>query len=560
MQAEAVPLQRVLNSDLQMIVPIFQREYTWGREPVRILWEDITKLYKSVYDDFQESTHFMGPIVRVERNTFEDADTRKFWIIDGQQRIITLMILLSCIRNEIKQVDEYVYRKIESGYLMNYEENGEERYKLIPSEGDKEEFIKIIDGEEFPTSGKLKDTFDFFTKKLKQSNDIQLEKLRTLIIKRLVLVNIDVDKNENPYLIFESLNGKGTPLTQADLIRNYIFMKIGDETNQRELYNKYWRKMEQSLGKELQKFFWTYSLKEGTFVQINRTYANLKNELERSSKNAENELKTLYKYSIFYKKLIEPNEEENTELKERFSRHNQWEIGTEYPFLLNIYKDYSEGKISSDDFCEMLDIIESLVIRRFFCKYPTNKLRYLFMRLYKNIDLSDPIETLKTEIENAFPKDYEFIEGLKTFPIYKSGQQKTSLLLWTLEKFYGHKEHISPKNLQIEHIMPQASGLSENLPNSWKKMLGSDYERIFSTYLHTLGNLTLTGYNPELAQKSFSEKKKIYEESHLELNKYFKDLDKWDEEEITKRTDLIIKNSLNIWKNIKEDVIIDNYM
>lgn len=553
MQAEAVPLQRILNSDLQMVVPIFQREYTWGDEPVRVLWDDIIKLYKSVYEDFQESTHFLGPIVKVEVNNFDAADTRKFWIIDGQQRITTLMVLLACIRNAIKDVDEYVYRKIESGYLMNYGEKGEERYKLIPSEGDREDFLKIMDGEGSLSEGKLKYAFDYFTKKLRDSKDIELEKLRTLIIKRLILVNIDVDKKENPYLIFESLNGKGTPLKQADLIRNYIFMKIGDEDKQRELYTKYWRKMEKSLGKELQNFFWRYSLKDGTFVQIKRTYANLKNELENTSKTAEEELKVLYEYSVFYKKLIDPEWEENKELKKRFIRHNRWEIGTEYPFLLNIYKDYFEGKISSEEFCEMLDITESLVVRRFFCGYPTNKLRYLFMRLYKNLDHSNVVESLKKEIKSDFPSDGEFAMGIKNYPIYNSGQQKCNMILESLEQYHGHKEHISFENIQIEHIMPQAGEESANLPEHWKSMLGPNYPEIHSKYLHTLGNLTLTGYNPELAQKPFDKKKEIYEDSHLEINKYFNGIEDWNESEIGKRADYIADKAVKIWKTVNDE-------
>jgi len=548
MHADAVPLQKILNSNLQMIIPIFQREYSWEKEQVRTLWEDINKLYKSV-DKNGSNTHFLGPIVRVEVSQ-SSVDTRRFYLIDGQQRITTLMILLSCLRNMIKEKSKDIVRKIESGYLLNYEEKKENKYKLIPSEGDRENFKKIIDGQIDLTGSKLKNTFDFYTKKLNACIDkLDLEKLRGLIINNLILVNIDVDRNENPYLIFESLNAKGTPLTQADLIRNYIFMKIGDEEEQKRLYQNNWRPMELCLGKELEKFFWRYSLKEGTFVKIQRTYANLKSELETNEeKNAESELEKLHKYSLFYKNIIDPVVEDNLELRRRFVRHERWEIRTAYPFLLNIYKDYSEGKISVDQFCEILDIIESFVIRRFFCKEPTNKLNTLFIGLYARLDHETLVDSLKLILKSDWPNNERFSEGIRTFPIYTSGAKKCSLILETIEESYRHKEPLTFNKLQIEHIMPRASGKPEELPKKWKKMLGEDYIAIYGRYLHTLGNLTLTGYNQELSIRPFDEKKKLLKDSHLELNKYFEHLAEWNEQEIVNRANMIAKKATSIWR------------
>lgn len=547
MNADAIPLHKILNFNLQMIIPIFQREYSWEREQVKILWEDLMKLYRNVHEmGIKDANHFLGPIVRVEREN-GSVDVEKMWLIDGQQRIITLMVLLACLRD----ADATLKGKIEYGYFYNQEEEGDDYYKLIPSEGDRDNFRKIIDGEDNILPSKLKDTFDYFTQAITDEKDLNLEKLRGLIIKRLILVNIDVDKTENPYIIFESLNAKGTPLTQADLIRNYIFMRIGDEATQISLYNRYWRKMEISLGKELENFFWRYSLKEGTFVKKNRTYANLKSELDiQSGKYTEDELQKIYEYSIFYKKLVDPSEEENEELRKRFERHNQWEIRTEYPFLLNIYKNYDAGEITVQQFCDILDIIESFVVRRFFCRYPTNKLNNLFIALYSKIDINDPINSLEEELWSDFPEDKEFKDGLLTYPIYSSGYAKCSLILKRLEYSFEHKEPVVGSKLQVEHVMPQAGGESENLPEGWKTMLGSQYIRIHDKYLHTLGNLTLTGYNPELGQKSFDEKREIYKTSHIQLNDYFLGLDNWNEDEILKRADILSEKALKIWYNI----------
>lgn len=549
MYAEAVPLHKILNSNLQMIIPIFQRDYSWKGEQVRILWEDISKLYKNT-EKKESFTHFLGPIVKLEVSQ-SSVDTRKFYLIDGQQRIITLMVLLSCLRNIVKK-DELL-RKIEAGYLLNYQEKGENRYKLVPSEGDRNNFKKIIDGDMNLLDSKLKDTFNFFTKELKSyKNESDLEKLRGIIINHLFLVNIDVGRNEDPYLIFESLNAKGTPLTQADLIKNYIFMKIQEEEKQKKLYKEYWRPMEISLRDGLEWFFWKYSLREGTFVKIKRTYANLKSELETNNqKNAETELKKLYKFSVYCDKMLSPEKEPNEELRKRFIRYNRWEINTSYPFLFNLYEDYSNNKISVYIFCEILDIIESFVIRRFFCKEPTNKLNNLFIRLYKKLDKNNLIRSLKKELSDDCPDNEKFEGGLKTFPIYSSGSEKCSLILETLEESHRHKEPVKFDKIQIEHIMPQADGDPEKLLDEWKNMLGEDYVKVHSECLHRIGNLTLTGYNQEMGMKSFSQKKEKLKDSHFELNKYFDNLNKWDRDEIEKRANIIAKKAVEIWKIIK---------
>jgi uncharacterized protein with ParB-like and HNH nuclease domain len=554
MDARPVGLQKILNSNSQMIIPIFQREYSWRNEQVGTLWDDIKKLYKSVEKNGESITHFLGPIVRVDVST-SSVDTQKSYLIDGQQRIITLMVLLSRLRNILREInDNSSANKLEAMYLKNMEEHGENAFKLVPSEGDRENFRKIIRGEpiETLTESNLKDTLVYFNKHLPaDSGTIDLEKLKQVIVKNLILVNIDVGKSENPYLIFESLNAKGTPLNQADLIRNYIFMRITEESEQKELYKEYWHPMEVLLGGDLERFFWRYTLKDGTFVKINRTYSNLKRELEAEDESvAVNELKKLNKYSVYYSKLIDPSKEENTSLRERIVRHNRWEIRTAYAFLLNMYNDYEDKGVSAKDFSQILDIIESFVVRRFFCKEPTNKLNRLFIGLYAKLDKSKYVESLKDKLKQDWPDDKQFKIGLATFPIYDSGREKCKLILETLEKSFEHKEHLNLSNIQIEHIMPEADGNPEKLPDAWKTMLGKEnslYRKVHKDYLHTLGNLTLTGYNPELAQKPFEEKKKIFTQSHFELNKYFAQLTLWRQEEILNRADTLANRMIKCY-------------
>jgi len=567
MRADVVTLNEILNANIQMIIPLFQRSYSWEREQVETLWEDINKIYNGTVKN-DKTTHFLGPIVRIEHLARSTDIIRKFSLIDGQQRIITLMILLACIRNVFKNNDDAIVKKIESEYLLNYKEKEENKFKLVPSESDKKNFKNIILGIGGLADSKLRDTFDFFTKELtgkltdelfESKKELDLKKLMEIVINNLIIVSIDMDKEENPYLIFDSLNAKGTLLTQADRIKNYIFMKIDDEEKQKQLYRDYWYPMETlkqipiPSSDGLDEFFRTYFCREGTFVKITRTYANLKNELEKADteEDVEKELRKLHEYSEYYSRLIKPEEEPEEELKSRFIRHNLWEIGTAYPFLLNIYKDYSENNISLNQFCEILDIIEAFVIRRFFCRWSSNKLNKLFIGLYKLIKKNNIMDSLKSSLAKEFPSDTEFKQGLETFPIYASGNERTKLILETLENAFHHKEPIEHKKLQIEHIMPRVNDDSERLSSEWKKMLGENYKKIHTKYVHTLGNLTLTGYNQELSTKPFNLKKQYLGKSPLALNKYFDNIEKWDEEEIIKRTELLTEIAIKTWRDVE---------
>ena len=550
MEARKACLKKILNSNVQIIVPIFQREYSWREEQIKTLWEDTLKLYNRIEETRNiEITHFLGPIVRTgTANSI--VDTSKSFIIDGQQRLITLMILLACIRNKLNEINEPLAKKTENMYLLNADEDNESKFKLLPSEVDRENFKKIMLGENDLIESKITNTYNFFSEELATKTDIEIEKLRNILVQNLMFVNIAVNSSENPYLIFESLNAKGTPLTQSDLIRNYIFMKIPEEDKQKELYKKYWSPMEKSLGNKLQYFFWNYSKMDGNFVKWEKTYSNMKGVLEaKNEREVENELKKFFKFSRYSSCIINPENEENEEIKKRLQRHNRWEIGTAHPFLLNIYKGFEENKITVQQFCKILDIIESFVIRRFFCGWKTNKLNTLFIHLYNKIDKLNFISSMEEILIPDWPDNSLFVEGFKTYHIYRSGTNKSRLVLESLEDSFNHKEPVDYdyEKIQIEHIMPQVQGNPESLSELWKKMLGSNYTQIYSKYLHTIGNLTLTGYNPEASKKPFEDKKIIYGHSHFEMNKYFDEVYLWNEEEIERIAQNMANIAIDLW-------------
>ncbi len=554
MKAVTVTLQEILAMPAQMIVPIYQREYCWQTKQVRTLWNDIICLYKENIENSKNSTHFIGPIVRFLFDT-GSMDIKKTYLVDGQQRLITLIVLLACIRNKITDANDK--REINVSYLIN-ELNEfmkhEEKYKLIASKNDKVMLKQIIDGE---LNGKnntcrLLDAFNYFTEKLKnfaKTND-QLILLKQTIVKQLIVVNIDINDTENPCLIFESLNGKGRSLKQEDLIRNYLFMELEcEEDNKENLFKKYWVPMEKNFlsQKQLESFFLHYFGKDDEPI-----YSTLKNKIKNNErKNAEDELQRLYKYSCYYTCLINPMlKEKNHLLAEKFMRLQRLKISSIYSFLLNIYHDYENKKIECSEFYEILEFLETILIRKNFTGQVLKNDNIDFNRLYKQAKkkqahLPSPFFTcIKQCLKSHFPNNTIFSVGLMNFKCYGKASDLCRFVLETLEDSFHHKEPVDKKNLTIEHIMPQ------NLSPEWEKMLGEDFQKKHYKYLHTLGNLTLTGYNTELGNKPYGEKKKHLEKmSHIELNKYFKKVNKWDEDGILDRAVFLGKKALDIWKN-----------
>lgn len=548
MKADTVTLKEILAMTAQMIVPIYQREYCWQIDQVRTLWNDIICLYKENIKNSKKLTHFIGPIVRFLFDT-GSMDIKKTYLVDGQQRLITLIVLLACIRNKIK--DDRDKKEINVSYLINEVRKHEEKYKLIASKNDKVMLKQIIDGELNGQNNtcRLLDAFNYFTKKLKnfaKTND-QLISLKQIIVEQLIIINIDVGDAENPCLIFESLNGKGTPLKQSDLIRNYLFMELEcEEENKETLFKKYWFPMEKNFldKKQLESFFLHYFGKDGETV-----YNTLKKEIENNErKNSENELQQLYKYSCYYTCLINPTlKEKNHLLAEKFRRIKRLKISPIYSFLLNIYHDYENKKIECNEFYEILEFLETILIRKNFTgqllKNDNNAFNWLYKQA-KKMQGHSLVASIKQCLKSHFPDDATFLLGLMEFKGYGKSTDLCRFVLETLEDSFHHKEPVDKKNITIEHIMPQ------KLSPEWEKMLGEDFQDIHYKYLHTLGNLTLTGYNAELGNKPYEEKKKHLEKmSHIELNKYFKNVNKWDEDEILKRAVFLTKKALDIWKN-----------
>ena len=539
MQAKETKLQDIIEGTKQYVVPLFQRTYSWTIKEWDILWNDLVELSEME----NPRTHFIGSIVNMPTVSVPEG-VAKYLLIDGQQRLTTIFILLTLLRNKARESQNIRFAdEINNTLLVNQYKDGADYYKLMPTQMDREIYQNFINGKSNVTENQITRAYVFFEKKLKQIA-LEPERLKKTITSYFSVVSIVLDTDDNPYLVFESLNAKGRPLTQADLIRNYFFMRIHVDF-QDEAYNTFWLPMQTALNDDMTEFIRHYLMIHGKIIKQSDVYYSLKESV--STSNAVEYLKELNRFSVFYQRLKFPEFEPDTLFQKCFRRLNRIEVTTAYPLLLNFYNAYSNDKIGKSEFVSILKTLENFLIRRFVCNIATNQLNKIFPTIYPLIQAKysdNMVEGLKTILQTkGYPKDNEFYSRFKDAKFYGGGDRviKTKLMLETIEESFAHKESVTFDNLTIEHVMPQT------LSNWWQKELGEDWDETHELYLHTIGNLTLTAYNTELSNDDFTTKKVTLKDSHLELNKYFTSIESWTRKEIEKRAEILAKSAVENW-------------
>lgn len=564
LQAGETTLNKLLNTSRQFIVPIFQRNYSWQKSQYEQLWFDILRASK-----FKEKqNHFIGSIVYIDMGT-PAGRPQQLLLIDGQQRLTTISILLCAIKDYVQKFNLETklinLAKIKNQFLYNSDEIYEDRYKLLLNVQDKETYIKLIDNTIFtvnkPVINIIK-CYEFFYERIEDfiKQHGQIDEIYAGIFK-LSLVSISLDKDsDNPQMIFESMNSTGKDLSQTDLLRNYLLMDLTPE-KQTRLYKTYWKPMEELFGEDIYKNdvnkfdyfirdFLTLKSDTGYICKINNVYENFKRYYLDNNCEKFAVLKDLFTYAKYYA-CIDLLQENDDELKLYWQEFKKLDSHVVYPFLLKLYDDYSCQILIKEDFKKILQVVISYLWRRAICEIPTNSLSKTFATLYQAVDKEDYVNSvIKAFVFKSsykrFPSDYEVREKLQTKDIYHFRLRK--YLLEALENYY-HKEPIdlNTANYTIEHIMPQ--NIEHNL--SWQQMLGEDWQEVHSLYLHTLGNLTITGYNAEMSNKSFWEKvngESGFKHSHLKLSESIAQCDVWNKKAIQRRTNILTDIILKIWK------------
>ncbi|GAA8139757.1 DUF262 and DUF1524 domain-containing protein [Helicobacter pylori] len=556
MKADAMKLLDFIgkSQEKQFVIPIYQRVYSWEKEQCKQLWDDIIK----TGGNDQIEGHFIGSIVFVHDGIYTTSHN-ELLIIDGQQRLTTITLLLIALRDHLNDEDEFLEKfscqKIQNRYLINSDEKGDKRFKLILSEPDRDTLLSLIDKDRRKPSEpslKIMENFKLFEEWIRKNTD----KLETVFkgLDKLMVVEISLERGkDNPQLIFESMNSTGKDLTQTDLIRNYILMGLEPE-KQKIFYEKYWRAMEEDFKQNetlFNQFVRHYlTIKTREIPNINKVYEAFKHYQQERGIETEVLLQDLQKYCGYFCQIAFKKETDK-DLNKALGFLVDLKMDVIYSLLLELYSDYRDGVLSKQDFIPIIALIESYICRRTVCGLGANSLNKIFASFTKKINKVQYLESIKAHFlslettKGKFPKDSEFKNLFITIDFYNF--KKNEYFFERLENF-DTKEPVNTKGLTTEHIMPQT------LTEEWERDLGENFQAIHEKYLNTIGNLTLTGYNSEYSNRSFQEKRdmeKGFKQSPLKLNQSLKE--SFGEKEIKKRANDLADWALKIWTYPKLD-------
>jgi uncharacterized protein with ParB-like and HNH nuclease domain/predicted transport protein len=563
MKATEAKLLDFLKKSPQFVIPIYQRTYSWTEKECRQLWDDIVRCGSSD----KVAVHFVGSIVYVESGLSQVTHQAPLLVIDGQQRVTSVSLLLAALANavgESEPFDGFSQRKIRNYYLLNPEETGERHFKLLLSQTDKTTLNAIVGGGEQPAhpSLRVKGNYELF------ENWLKTEKVDLAVVckglAKLVVVDLALTRDQdNPQLIFESMNSTGKELSQADLIRNFILMGL-EPVLQTNLYEQFWRPMEIDFGQEaygthFDSFMRHYlTVLTGEIPNINAVYDAFKAHARNTRADFSDDkshIESLVREIRYYARnfcAMALGGESDPNLKLAFHDLRELKVDVAYPLLLELYRDYKAERLSKTELLASVRLIEAYVFRRAICAIPTNSMNKTFATFAKGLKKDRYFESVQAQFlmlpsYRRFPRDDEFHRDLHTRDLYNF--RSRSYWLRRLEN-HGRKERVAVDEYTIEHILPQ----NENLSPKWREDLGHDWQRVQQTWLHTLGNLTLTAYNSDFSDRTFAEKRdmptapeKGLKQSPLKLNQGLGALEVWDEAAIKSRADKLADLAVSVW-------------
>ena len=555
MKAKEIKLLNFLKLSPQFVIPVYQRTYSWTERECRQLWDDILR----TGNDDQVDAHFVGSIVYIEESVFHVAMQPPLLVIDGQQRLTTTMLILEALARHLSDeepVDGFTARKLREYYLLNPLEENDRRFKLVLTQTDNASLHALVEQKALPQEESLRvaENFEFFEKQIVSLGGEVAPLCRGLA--KLMIVDIALSRDQdNPQLIFESMNSTGRELSQADLIRNFVLMDL-EPAQQTRLYEDQWRPMELAFGQEaygthFDGFMRHYlTLKTGEIPKLGNVYEAFK-MLARKPQIEQGGIEILVadirQFASYYCLMaLEPNPAGR--LGEAFRDLRELRVDVAYPFLLELYHDHCSDKLDEDDFYVAVRLVEAYVFRRAVCSIPTNSLNKTFATFGRHLKKDRYLESIKAHFllmpsYRRFPGDDEFKHDLQTRDVYNF--RNNSYLLRRLEN-HERKERASIGEYTVEHIMPQNKDLSAQ----WQADLGPDWQHIHEKYLHTLGNLTLTGYNSEYSDRPFAEKRDMeggFKMSPLKLNEGIGERERWDERAINDRAESLANLASRVW-------------
>lgn len=575
MKATEANLLKFLRKSPQFVIPIYQRNYSWTATQCRQLWSDLMRAGR----DEKVQAHFIGSTVYVERGLSSVTSQEALLVIDGQQRLTTSTLLIAALAKHFQTqglgelLEAFSNKKLRNYYLLNPDEEGERHFKLILSETDKDTLLAVLQNTPMPVeaSSRITENYALF-QKLITDNQGELEAICQGLAK-LVIVDVSLDRaQDNPQMIFESMNSTGLELSQADLIRNYILMALEPKL-QTELYKTFWRPMERAFGQaayvvHFDAFMRHYlTAKTGEIPNVREVYVAFKAFASGLKGDTRDLVADIHAYASYYCAMA-LGTESDAALKQAFHDLRELKVDVAYPFLLDVYYDYKQGRLARDEVLIIVRLVESYVFRRAICAIPTNSLNKIFAGMSRTLKKDRYLESVQAAFlllpsYRRFPSDADFQREIKVRDLYNF--RSRSYWLRRLEN-HDRKERVMVEDYTIEHILPQ----NKALPEKWQAELGTDWQRIQQDWLHTLGNLTLTGYNSEYSDHPFAYKRDQvtdkdgnpvgFTHSPLKLNLGLGKVNRWDETAIKARAERLAADAAKVWKapQLADDVL-DTY-
>ncbi len=533
MKADSIHLFDFLENGKTIFeIPVFQRNYEWDEQQCSQLFKDLTIAAKDDQD------HFIGAIVYVAETGRKLSHIYR--IIDGQQRLMSLMLLLKSLAD----VNDQVRAEIQEQYLTNkyLEENN--HLKLKPVAHDIEAFEAVMNDrlDQYDEPSKVVKNYQYFKKRIQQSSLSSTELYEALNHFNMVYIELTNDvQDENPQVIFESLNSTGVSLSASDLVRNFLLMKL-DSDKQSRLYQEYWVKMERIFTTNTFADFIRFYLTMKMHKMINRAkiYPLYKEFYHEQGLKSEEALADLHQFAIFYDQLTHA-ETGIQELNPILRHINAMDSRVVYPYFFMMLDMTSTGEVSQNDVVKFARIMESYLFRLKVCQLPTNGLNRMVIALCDKAKAAGDYWARLVSLLNAsFPDDKKFADSLMSVNLYSLRNNLAKLALVVLEESRT-KETIDFDDAQVEHIMPQ------RLNNDWRIEL-PNANRINEELGGVIGNLTLTKYNQEMGNKVFSEKREVYQTSNVSLTREIAaDYLVWDKDSIVKRTEQLTQELISIF-------------
>lgn len=558
-------LKKLIEGEKQFQVPLYQRQYSWSTPQLSQLWDDVLEQYDLLTPDEDGKTdagapsHFLGSMVLAPSPGIQATGVTQFLIIDGQQRLTTLLVMLCALRDHAAAGDGRVVERFNERYLVNKYGEGLTYFRLLPTQADRKAFFGCVESSEADRSlGGVGAAYRFFRTRLHQvgpdNQPLDNERLEGVIRQRLQFVAITAAANDNVHRIFESLNDRGVRLTQADLLRNYVFMLL--PTRAETVYERVWQPMQETLTpNQLETLVFVDLILRGqSTVKRQDIYRGQQLRLrsfENDEAAIEAEVRELARRARLFARIVEPATEPHEDVREALLRLERWGAATTYPLLLHIFDLWDRGVCSEDGVVRAFGYVESFLVRRMIAAVPTNNLNRIFYALVPQLSQELPIDEAVhyalSGDRKYWPSDRRLREAIRSQPFYYRGLPDQRMLVFQrLEESYEHAERVdwSGTRLSIEHVMPQS------LTDEWRAALasqGEDPNAVHEELLHTLGNLTVTAYNQQLSNAPFERKQQILERSHLELNRAISPSTAWGHKEILARADELADRAIQTW-------------